>query len=62
MVSSFQKTMKEDTLNAGITRRQFVKYSAATGGALLLGIHGGMAMARPKKGSSLLLTLIARLV
>lgn len=33
---------------AGISRRDFLKYSGATGGALLLGIHGGLAMAKHK--------------
>ncbi|MCK4984944.1 MAG: DUF362 domain-containing protein [Desulfobacterales bacterium] len=33
---------------AGINRRDFLKYSGAAGGALLLGMHGDLVMASPK--------------
>lgn len=33
---------------AGISRREFLKYSGVTGGALLLGLHGGLTMANTK--------------
>lgn len=33
---------------AGITRRDFLRYSGTAGGALLFGMHGGWTMARPK--------------
>ncbi len=41
---------------AGISRRDFLKYSGATGGALLLGIYGGSAMARNKSRVAFLST------
>ncbi len=34
---------------AGISRREFLKYSGATGGTLLLGIQGGLTMSSPKR-------------
>lgn len=39
---------KKNELLAGISRRDFIKYSGAAGGALLLGIHGGLAMSSQK--------------
>jgi uncharacterized protein (DUF362 family) len=36
---------KRDMLRSGITRREFLKYSGAAGGALLIGLHGGTIMA-----------------
>jgi len=41
---------------AGISRRDFLKYSGATGGALLLGIYGGSTMARNKSRVAFLST------
>lgn len=41
----YKKKAKPDT---GISRRDFLKYSGVTGGALLFGIHGGLAMTNPK--------------
>lgn len=36
---------KRNMLLAGISRREFLKYSGATGSALLMSLHGGMTMA-----------------
>jgi len=47
---------KRDKPIAGVSRRDFLKYSAATGGALLLGIHGGLVMASPKSRVAFLST------
>ena len=41
---------------AGISRREFLKYSGVTGGVLLLGLHGGMTMAKPKSRVALVKT------
>jgi len=47
---------KRDKLTAGISRRDFLKYSSVTGGALLLGIHGGFTMATTKSQVALVKT------
>ncbi|NIS61758.1 MAG: DUF362 domain-containing protein, partial [Proteobacteria bacterium] len=39
-----------------ISRRGFLKYTGVTGGILLLGIHGGVAMSRPKSRVAFLRT------
>jgi len=39
-----------------MTRRNFLRYTGVTGGALLLGIHGGVAMSRPKSRVAFLST------
>jgi len=36
---------KTNELHAGISRREFLKYSGAAGGALFMNLHGGMTMA-----------------
>jgi uncharacterized protein (DUF362 family) len=43
-----KRSGKKNESLAGISRRDFIKYSGAAGGALLLGIHGGLAMNSPK--------------
>jgi len=43
-------------LITGLSRREFLKYSGVTGGALLLGLHGGLTMASPKSHVALLST------
>ena len=45
----YKKKAKPDS---GINRRDFLKYSGATGGVILLGIHGGLAMANGKNERS----------
>ena len=40
----------------GITRREFLKYSGTTGGIVLLGMHGGIAMGSQKSNVSLVNT------
>jgi uncharacterized protein (DUF362 family) len=47
---------KRNKLITGISRREFLKYSGVTGGALLLGLHGGLTMASPKSRVALLST------
>jgi len=47
-----QKNMIKHKQIKGITRRDFLKYSSVTGGALLLGMHGGITMASPKSAVS----------
>jgi len=47
---------KRDKLITGLSRREFLKYSGVTGGALLLGLHGGLSMASPKSRVALLST------
>ena len=42
------KDGRRKKLAAGINRRDFLKYSGAAGGALLLGMHGDLVMASPK--------------
>jgi uncharacterized protein (DUF362 family) len=42
------KDGRRKKLTAGINRRDFLKYSGAAGGALLLGMHGDLVMASPK--------------
>jgi uncharacterized protein (DUF362 family) len=39
---------KRNELLAGISRREFLKYSGAAGGALLMGLHGGVTMANSR--------------
>lgn len=39
---------KRNKLLAGISRREFLKYSGATGSALLMSLHGGMTMANSR--------------
>ena len=39
---------KRNELLAGISRREFLKYSGAAGSALLMGLHGGMTMAHSR--------------
>jgi uncharacterized protein (DUF362 family) len=41
---TFIKYKKRAKPDRGISRRDFLKYSSVTGGALLFGIHGGLAM------------------
>ncbi len=43
-----KRSGKKNESVAGISRRDFIKYSGAAGGALLLGIHGGLAMSSQK--------------
>jgi uncharacterized protein (DUF362 family) len=43
-------------LITGLSRREFLKYSGVTGGALLLGLQGGLTMASPKSRVVLLNT------
>ncbi len=43
-----EETEEKALVRPGISRRDVLKYSGATGGALLLGMHGGLAMAGPK--------------
>ena len=40
----------------GISRREFLKYSGVAGGILLLGVHGGIAMAIHKSRVALFRT------
>ncbi len=47
---------KRNKLITGISRREFLKYSGVTGGAILLGLHGGLTMASPKSRVALLST------
>jgi len=47
---------KRNKLITGLSRREFLKYSGVTGGALLLGLHGGLTMASPKSHVALLST------
>ena len=47
---------KQNKLIPGLSRREFLKYSGVTGGALLLGLHGGLTMASPKSRVALLST------
>lgn len=47
---------KGNKLITGLSRREFLKYSGVTGGALLLGLHGGLTMASPKSRVALLST------
>jgi uncharacterized protein (DUF362 family) len=47
---------KRNKLRTGLSRREFLKYSGVTGGALLLGLHGGLTMASPKSRVALLST------
>jgi uncharacterized protein (DUF362 family) len=47
---------KRNRLITGLSRREFLKYSGVTGGALLLGLHGGLTMASPKSRVALLST------
>jgi uncharacterized protein (DUF362 family) len=47
---------KRNKLITGLSRREFLKYSGVTGGALLLGSHGGLTMASPKSRVALLST------
>lgn len=47
---------KRNKLITGLSRREFLKYSGVTGGALLLGLHGGLTMASPKSRVALLST------
>jgi uncharacterized protein (DUF362 family) len=47
---------KRNKLITGLSRREFLKYSGVTGGALLLGLHGGLTMANPKSRVALLST------
>ena len=47
---------KRNKLITGLSRREFLKYSGVTGGALLLGLHGGLSMASPKSRVALLST------
>lgn len=47
---------KEAKPYSGITRRDFLKYSGVTGGALLFGIHGDLAMANEKSRVALVAT------
>jgi hypothetical protein len=39
---------KRNKLTASISGREFLKYSGVTGGALLLGLPGGLTMASSK--------------
>jgi hypothetical protein len=43
-----KRSGKKNESVAGISRRDFIKYSGAAGGALLLGIHGELAMSSQK--------------
>ncbi len=47
---------KRDKPKAGISRRKFLKYSGLTGGALLLGPYGGLAMGNSKSHVAFLRT------
>ena len=41
---------------AAMNRRDFLKYSGAAGGAILFGMHGGLAMANTQSNVSLVNT------
>jgi uncharacterized protein (DUF362 family) len=51
-----QKKVNKQKQIKGITRRDFLRYSGVTSGALLLGMHGGITMASPKSAVSLVST------
>jgi uncharacterized protein (DUF362 family) len=46
MEKMHKRSIKKNEAAAGISRRDFIKYSSLTGGALLLSIHGGLVMSR----------------
>lgn len=50
------RTGKKNKPIAGITRRDFLRYSGTTCGTLLLGTHGGLAMGSPKSRVAFLRT------
>jgi len=54
--ASSPSSEKRNKLITGISRRDFLKYSGVTGGALLLGLHGGLTMAGPKSRVAFLST------
>ena len=47
---------KKNKLLAGVSRREFLKYSSAAGGALLMSLHGGMTLANSKSRVAFLKT------
>lgn len=51
----FSKEKKNELL-AGVSRREFLKYSSAAGGALLMSLHGGMTLANSKSRVAFLKT------
>jgi uncharacterized protein (DUF362 family) len=51
-----EKSMIKHEQNKGISRRDFLKYSGVTSGALLLGMHGSITMASPKSTVSFVST------
>jgi uncharacterized protein (DUF362 family) len=52
----FNKGDRRNKLAAGISRRDFLKYSGTAGGALLLGMHGDLVMANRKSRVAFLST------
>ncbi|MDO9566425.1 MAG: twin-arginine translocation signal domain-containing protein [Candidatus Desulfaltia sp.] len=53
--SGFSKEKKNE-LPAGISRREFLKYSGAAGGSLIMSLHGGVALANSKSRVAFLKT------
>jgi uncharacterized protein (DUF362 family) len=57
MSDAFHSTSGKQPISiTRINRREFLKFSAITGGALLFGIHGGLTMASPRSRVTLLRT------
>jgi len=56
MKTSFNKNGKSNKPAAAISRRDFLRYSGAAGGALFFGLHGDLVMANSKSQVSFLST------
>lgn len=56
MKKSFNKNVRNNKPAAAISRRDFLRYSGAAGGALLFGLHGDLVMAHSKSQVSFLST------
>jgi uncharacterized protein (DUF362 family) len=54
--SGYLKDGRRNKLATGISRRDFLKYCGTAGGALLLGMHGGLVMANHKSRVAFLST------